>query len=264
MPEGHTIHRLARTLLRDLRGDALRASSPQGRAVELAAAIDDTRLEQTDAHGKHLLARFSSGDTVHVHLGLYGRVGRRRSPALEPRGLIRLRLEGERWTEDLSGPTACERLDPAQEAALLARLGPDPLRADADPERFAANLARRRIGIGAALLDQSVIAGVGNVYRAEALHALGMDPRRPARDLRAEEVDLLWATVARMLSDGVREGRIRTVERVPGRRLRRGEAVHVYRQSACRACGGPVERFEQAARTMYACAACQPPERMGA
>lgn len=259
MPEGHTIHRLARDHRRDLAGRPLAVSSPQGRASAAAAALDGSRIDGIDAHGKHLFYRFASGDTLHVHLGLYGRFRRKPSPPPEPRGLIRLRLVGEPWAADLSGPIACVLLEPPAEAVLLARLGPDPLRADGDPERFAFLLARRRIPIGAALLDQSVIAGIGNVYRAEVLHILGIDPRRSARDLPPHTVRGLWEETGRLLAAGVRAGRIVTRPKPPGvRRLRRGEALWVYGRSACGRCGGPVERFPLAARTMFSCPVCQP------
>lgn len=261
MPEGHTIHRLARDHKRDLGGRPLAVSSPQGRAAETAAALDGAAIDAVEAHGKHLLYRWSTGDTLHVHLGLYGTFRRLASPPPEPRGALRLRLEGEPFTADLRGPIACELLEPAREQLLVARLGPDPLRRDGDPERFAANLRRRSIPIGAALIDQAVIAGIGNVYRAEILLILGIDPRRPARDLDAAEARDVWDTAERLLTAGVKANRIVTRPRPPGRngRVGRRDAHYVYRREDCARCDGPVERYELAARTMYACPACQPP-----
>ncbi len=262
MPEGHTIHRLARDHARELAGRPLAVSSPQGRAAATAAALDGASIRRVEAYGKHLLYRWSTGDTLHVHLGLYGKFRRLASPPPEPRGALRLRLEGEPWTADLRGPIACELLDGAQEALLLARLGPDPLRRDGDPERFAANLRRRRIPIGAALMDQGVIAGIGNVYRAELLLLLGIDPLRPARELSDEEARALWDTSKRLLSAGVKANRIVTRPRRPGTkgRVPRSEAVHVYRRATCAQCDGPVAVYELAARTMHSCPTCQPPE----
>jgi formamidopyrimidine-DNA glycosylase len=238
MPEGHTIHRLARQHTRLLGGRTITAASPQGRAVEAAAEIDGRVLEAVDAHGKHLLYRFGPSCTLHVHLGLYGRF--RRVPVL--RGTPRLVL-GDGADPDvlvqLSGPTACELLAPPQEDRLLARLGPDPLRPDADPARVRAALGRRRIALGAALLDQSVVAGIGNAYRAEMLLEAGLDPFRPARSLSPEEFDRLWAVVAAQLRRGVRSGRITP------RRL--------YRRSRCGSCGGPVATAPLAGRTLYWC-----------
>lgn len=264
VPEGHTIHRLAREHRRRLTGGPLAVSSPQGRAAAAAAALDGGELLDVDAHGKHLLYRFAdrAGEprTLHVHLGLFGRFRPRRVPPPAPRGQVRLRLIGARHATDLSGSTACELIDPARERALLARLGPDPLRDDADPERFLAALARRRTPIAQALLDQAVIAGVGNVYRAEALHAERLDPHLPACELDARRARALWARIAAQLAGGVEDGRIITAPgaRERGRRVPRREATCVYRRAACLTCGGPVAREELAGRVLWWCPACQP------
>lgn len=268
MPEGHTIHRLARDHQKLLRGAPLRVTSPQGRATEAAAAVDGRALKRIDAYGKHLLYRFDGlpDAALHVHLGLFGRfVTRRKAPILEPRATTRLRFATADGglVVDLSGATASELLDPAQEDALLARLGSDPLRADGSADAFAAALARRRIPIAAALLDQRVIAGIGNVYRAEILHACRVDPYAPAREIDAETVRALWDTSVAMLREGVRLNRIVTTPpelAPPGKprsRLRRDERVVVYRRTTCLACGGPVTREELAARTLHWCPACQ-------
>lgn len=280
MPEGHTIHRLARDHVRDLAREPLEVSSPQGRAVEAARALDGRAIRKIDAYGKHLLYRFEDDLTLHVHLGLFGRYRRQHSPPEPPKGEKRLRMIGERWTVDLSGAVACELLEPDDEAKLLARLGPDPLRRDADPERFVAALRKRRIPIGAAIMDQAVIAGIGNVFRAEALHVDGMDPRLPARELGDERAMVLWATMAKMLADGVRERRIVTVrdehdKPVGSGRATKGEGpraradrvrhatVHVYRRTHCHDCGGPVETYPMAGRTVHACPVCQPEGSVG-
>lgn len=259
MPEGHTIHRLARNHLRELAHEPLAVSSPQGRAAETAALLDGSEIDHIDAYGKHLLYRFSTGDTLHIHLGLYGRFRKKASPAPEPRSPPRLRLAGPEWTYDLSGPTACELFDPVQEDRLLARLGPDPLRRDGDPERFAANLSRRRIPIGAALLDQAVIAGLGNVYRAELLLLARIDPHTPARDMRPAQVQELWDRSVTLLRAGVKANRIVTAPRRPGRkgRIPRSEATNVYRRQSCLQCGESVSVEELGARTLYWCPACQ-------
>jgi formamidopyrimidine-DNA glycosylase len=275
MPEGHTIHRLARDHVRDLAREPLRVSSPQGRAVETARALDGRSFAKIDAYGKHLLYRFEDDLTLHVHLGLFGRFRRQHSPPEEPKGEKRLRMIGERWTVDLSGAVACSLLQPDEEAKLLGRLGPDPLRRDADPERFVAALRKRRIPIGAAIMDQAVIAGIGNVFRAEALHVDGIDPRLPARELGDERAMVLWGTMAKMLADGVRERRIVTIrdehdKPVKAGRPTKGEGpraradrvrhrtVHVYRREHCHDCDGPVVSSKMAGRTVYECPICQP------
>jgi endonuclease VIII len=139
MPEGHLYHRLARNLSEFSEGE-LAAWSPQGRFAEGAARIDGTRLEVAEAHGKHLLMRFAGGRTVHVHLGMRGKLLGVADPSRPPRPQVRLRLAGATAAWDLIAPSACELLDEAGVAGLLARLGPDPLREDADPNRAWASL----------------------------------------------------------------------------------------------------------------------------
>lgn len=260
MPEGHTIHRLARDHRRWFAGEQLGADSPQGRAADVAGEIDGRVLEGTDAFGKHLFHRWEGGVSVHIHLGLFGKFRRWKNPPPEPRGAIRLRLHGETHTLSLSGPTACRLIDQEEEEKLLARLGPDPLRADADPELAWESLQRRRIPIAAALMDQAVIAGIGNVYRAEVLNVCRIDPHLPSRELERERFDELWRTVGQMLSDGVRERRIITRREghdVPMSRVKRAEALWVYRRERCARCGGPVAKEELQARNLWWCPACQ-------
>ena len=261
MPEGHTIHRAARKQREVLAGHRLGASSPQGRFADGAAALDGRLLRDIEAHGKHLLYRFEDDLVLHVHLGLFGRFFTHKGDLPAPRGAIRLRLVGPEAAIDLRGPTACELIDPEDEARLLGRLGPDPLRADADPDLVWAKVSRSRRPIGVLLMDQSVIAGVGNVYRAEALHVNGIHPERPGTSITRDQFDAIWNTCVRMLRDGVKSGRIITVSAEdagkPRSRLRRGERTYVYRQANCRSCGAQVASWDLAGRRAWACAACQ-------
>lgn len=129
MPEGHILHRLARGL-DELRGPPLRVSSPQGRFPG-AGLLDGSRLSTAEAYGKHLLLHFRPG-AVHVHLGMQGKF-LRLAPPPPPRPQVRLRLATAAVAWDLIAPARCELLDDGRVAALLAGLGPDPLRADAGP-----------------------------------------------------------------------------------------------------------------------------------
>jgi endonuclease-8 len=262
VPEGHTIHRLARDLAADLAGAPVRASSPQGRFTGGAAAIDGHVLERTDAHGKHLFLELDAALVVHVHLGLYGTFRRFPLPMPPPVGALRLRLEGEEAGWDLRGATACELLDPSGQAAIVARLGPDPIRRDADPERAWSALQRRRSTIGQALMDQSVLAGVGNVYRAEVLFAHGIHPLAAANEIERPVWDAMWAWLVAALRRGVRERRIVTVDPrevgKPRSRMTVAESRYVYKQPACLRCGTPVQRWDLAGRWAYACERCQP------
>lgn len=262
MPEGHTIHRHARLQMQELGGRELAVSSPQGWAEDAAAELDGRRLERIDAFGKHLLYRFEGALPLHIHLGLFGRFRTWKGEAPEPRDTTRLRLDGGESVIDLSGATASALISEEDEEKLLARLGPDPLRADVDSEGAWGVMQRRRIGIGAALLDQRVIAGIGNVYRAEILFACGIAPMTPARDLQRADFDCIWETTRMMMRDGERSGRIITVpkEEATGQRskLRGRDRVQVYRRETCRRCGGPVSSETVAARTMWWCPRDQP------
>lgn len=165
-----------------------------------------------------------------MHLGLFGRFREHRAPTPPPRLTARLRLEHAAAALDLSGPSACELIDPLGRERILARLGPDPLRADADPAAFAAALARRRLPVGAALLDQSLVAGLGNVYRAEVMFLCGIAPTREARSLSVAEAACLWHTMSRLLRDDERLGRIVTVdaaEPAPRRAARAGASARM-------------------------------------
>jgi endonuclease-8 len=262
MPEGHTIHRIAKDLRRDLAGRPVAASSPQGRFAAGAARLDGRVPVRFEAYGKHLFAHWDAGDVLHVHLGLYGKFRPAPVPPPPPVGQVRLRLVGSETAHDLSGPTACELVTPGDRERILGRLGPDPLRRDADPERAWARVSRSRAPIGVVVLDQAVFAGVGNVFRAEALYVLGIHPEREARSLSRAEFDALWEAIRRMMREALRSNRIVTID--PAEFGLRRAAIdpadgrYVYRQEACRRCGTPVRRWDLRGRWAYACQSCQP------
>lgn len=262
MPEGHTIHRLARDQNRDIAGARVAACSPQGRFEDGAAEIDGRVLDRVEAYGKHLFYWWRDAELVHVHLGLYGRFRRHKSPPPEPRGQVRWRVVGPEKSFDLIGPTACELIDEDGRRELIDRLGEDPLRDDADPERARKRILSSRAPIGALLLNQSVIAGVGNVFRADALHKVGIHPARLGKELTDDEFDELWSTLRSMLRTGVKYNRIITADAselgtTPGR-LKRGERLRIYKKELCPSCESPIRRWTLAARTVFACEECQP------
>ncbi|MEU8308097.1 DNA-formamidopyrimidine glycosylase family protein [Actinomadura sp. NPDC048955] len=269
MPEGHTIHRLAAEHLRMFGGLAVAASSPQGRFAEGARWLDGRVLSAADAHGKHLLLGFDDDRTLHVHLGIYGKYAFGEGPAPAPVGVVRLRLEGGGWYGDLRGPNTCELLEPGEVKLLRDRLGPDPLRGDADPEAAWRRVGRSRTPIAVLLMDQSVVAGPGNIYRAEVLFRQGIDPRLPGRLLGARRWAALWDDLVELMAAGVRAGRIDTVrpEHMPeamGRAPRvdgHGGEVYVYRRAGlpCLVCGTEVATVEVASRNLFWCPGCQPP-----
>lgn len=263
MPEGHTIHRIAKDHRPLLVGHVPEVSSPQGRFADGAACLDGMTVADIEAYGKHLFYRWDDGTVLHIHLGLFGKFRIRRGPEPPPPGgAVRLRMRTPVATLDLSGPTDCSLGDEVDRERIVARLGPDPLRADADPERFHRRVGRSRAPIGGLLLDQAVIAGVGNVYRAEALFVCGIDPERTGSSLGEDERQALWDTVAAMLRAGVKANRIVTVDRAelglpPGARHRRGETTYAYKRRVCLRCGSDIRWFPLANRPCYACPGCQ-------
>jgi endonuclease-8 len=257
MPEGHTIHRLARDLA-ELRGSVLHASSPQRRFADEAARIDGEHLELVDAVGKHLFLGFDSGDHVHVHLGMQGKWFRYADPATAPMKQVRLRLASEAVAWDLVAPSTCELLDDAGVRTITDRLGPDPLRPDADVSAVTAALASDQRAIGTVLLDQAVLSGVGNVFRNEALHVVGLDPHRASRSISAEQHCELWQVLQQMMTQAVVDGRIVTVDGPDRLSIPESEARRVYKQSHCRDCGTPVTTGTVGGRTAYWCPVEQP------
>jgi endonuclease-8 len=265
MPEGHTIHRIALDHTKLLVGQHVNASSPQGRFTD-AVLVDGQRLDAISAHGKHLWYEWSNGLLTHVHLGLFGKFRVSRHPDAEPpdpKGMVRMRLSTEAVTIDLAGPTDCSIGDESDRDVILRRLGPDPLRRDAKPQIAFDRIRKSKQPIGALLLDQSVICGVGNVYRAEALFVNGIHPSRAGRDLDHAELQALWSTTVAMLKQGVKDNRIITVDRreleLPkGRRIRRGEATYAYKRDRCLRCSTPISSVELAGRPCYFCPTCQP------
>ena len=169
----------------------------------------------------------------------------------------------DRSTIELTGPTACSIGTPEDRDAIVRRLGPDPLRADADPERFVARAGRSAKAIGALLLDQSVVAGIGNVYRAEILFVHGIHPARLGRECGRYVLRALWDTSATMLRAGVKANRIVTVTRDDigwprGRVIPRGEATYAYKRDVCVRCGDHIRTLQVANRTCYYCPTDQP------
>jgi endonuclease VIII len=250
VPEGHTLHRLAKDQRRDLRGHKVAVSSPQGRFAESAQLLDQHIVERVDAFGKHLFSRFDSGDVLHVHLGLIGKFRRQPSPPAAPVGIVRMRVEGPTSTWDLNGPTICRVIDLHEMERVIDTLGPDPLQRRAEPEPFIRAVQRSSKPIGALLLDQSVIAGIGNVFRAEVLFVHGIHPLTPGAALDRETLRAIWDTLSRWLRDGVRRNRIVTNTRA--------EPLHVYHHDVCGVCGSPLSTIDVGNRRIDLCPMCQP------
>ncbi len=269
MPEGNTLHRLAREHTRDFARRLVRVSSPQGRFAGEARRLDGRRFRAADAFGKHLFHLWDGGLIVHVHLGMAGEFYRFAGPAPEPRPSVRMRLSTEDVTTDLIGPPTCELIDEARRAGILARLGPDPLRRGADPATVFESLRKRPDRpIGDALLDQRVISGVGNIYRNEALFLAGLHPLGRSGRISPAQWLALWELIRNLMRRGVTRRRISTVDRGEAAHPASGRAgrdpFYVYQQQICRRCGNPIREIPLSGRRMFFCGKCQARRREAA
>lgn len=188
-----------------------------------------------------------------------------------PVGTVRLRLMNPHGVADLSGPNRCELLDWAQTRAIAARLGPDPLRPDAQFADFVARAGRRSKGIGEALMDQNVAAGVGNIYRAEALFAARLSPFVPAREVSERKLRRVWDWLVEYMARGVESGRVTTIGREDAAAFAASEAAagreaqavdrryYVYQRDGrpCVRCGATVRLAVVGGRKLYWCPRCQ-------
>ena len=263
MPEGHTLHRLARLHQQRFGGAPVSVSSPQGRFSQAAEAVDGRMLRKASAWGKHLFHEYEGGAIVHVHLGLYGTFTERPVPMPAPVGQVRMRMVGVEYGTDLRGPTVCEVVHRPDVDDIVAKLGPDPLRRAPDPSRAWTRIAKSRRPIGALLMDQSVIAGVGNVYRNELLYRHLIDPHRPGTHVSEAEFADAWTDLVKLMKVGVSRGKIVTVRRVddkgpPSYRPGRPRS-YVYRRAGdpCRVCGTTIRTEVMEGRNLFWCPSCQ-------
>jgi len=262
VPEGHTLHKAARKQAPLLVDKVARASSPQGRFLE-AAQLDRARVVSIEAVGKHLFYAFERrGITrwLHVHLGLAGRFTYHpttRTPAPAPLPSVRLRLAAEGTTLDLRGPLICELVTVERAAEIRDGLGPDPIRSRSVATKFAARVAHSKVPIGALIMDQRVLAGVGNVYRAELLYLARIDPRRPSRELTATEVQTLWDLARQLLRAGVTDGRIVTTKYGDVAPLHAKQRTYAYKQTVCARCRGLIWNVKLGGRPCFYCPTCQ-------
>jgi endonuclease-8 len=333
MPEGHSVHRIARQFDRNLVGHRVGASSPQGRFAEGAAVLDGRAATEVKAVGKQMFLAFDGDIWLRVHLGMYGawdfageiladptiasangRMGQTNQRGTDvdrildsagenslssigaPRrarvrvrmseqttglggdeaaetawpppvvGQVRLRLLTELTCADLRGPTACQLQTPDEMRATIAKLGPDPLVDDiaAGEERFTAVVRRKPTPIGLLLMDQSIVSGIGNVYRAEMLFRARLDPHTPGREVPEETVRGLWRDWVGLLAIGVETGQMMTMDDLDPDAWRRAMAHRddrhwVYHRAGlpCRVCGTAIVLEEMASRKLYWCPNCQ-------
>jgi len=335
MPEGHSVHRIARQFARNFVGRQVAASSPQGRFAEGAALLDGRTIAQAKAVGKQMFLEAEGDLWLRVHLGLYGAwdfageilvdptiaaangrmgqtnqrgtdldaalsgapvfdsagenslssIGAPRKTRVHVRmseqttgladedawpppvvGQVRLRLLTDSTCADLRGPTACVLQTPDEMLATIAKLGPDPLVGDPaeGEERFARAVRRKPTPIALLLMDQSVVSGIGNVYRAEMLFRARLNPHTPGRDVPEDVVRELWRDWARLLAIGVETGQMMTMDGLSPEQYRaamahRDDRHWVYHRAGlpCRVCGTEIALEEIGARKLYWCPSCQ-------
>lgn len=277
MPEGHTLHRLAGALDDAFGGSVPEVSSPQGRFADGAALLDGTVLERAWAHGKLLFVDFAQGRTLYVHLGLIGKwfvlpVAAEHAELGPPvTGAVRLRIADEHHVADLRGPMACQVVDEAEVDRLVARQGPDPLQPVGDlndPDAAYRAITRSGKTLAELLMDQTVLAGVGNIYRCEVLWRHRLHPLKPGRSLKRASWQLVWDDLVALMPWGVRTGSIITLDDVledVRAAWERGERPAVPREFAvyqrtgmpCLRCGSTVRTKVVAGRNLFWCGGCQ-------
>ncbi|MGV0794189.1 Fpg/Nei family DNA glycosylase [Mycolicibacterium sp. XJ1819] len=263
MPEGHTLHRLARLHHRRYARAPVTVSSPQGRFADGAAAVDGRILRKATAWGKHLFHHYEGGRVVHVHLGLYGTFTEMLIPMPPPVGQVRMRMIGAEYGTDLRGPMICRVIDEPEIADVVGGLGPDPLRRDADGTVAWNRIRKSRRPIGSLVMDQKVIAGVGNVYRNELLFRHAVDPYRPGTHVDEAEFDAMWADLVDLMKVGVRRGKIITIRPDDDHGLPAygpdRPRTYVYRRAGepCRICGTEVRTAVLEGRNLFWCPTCQ-------
>jgi len=216
VPEGHTLHRLAQSVDAAFAGTTPAVSSPQGPFAEGAALLDGRQVVEATAYGKHLFVEFDGEAWLNVHLGLIGKFSVDRitgyASVPPPWGAVRLRMVNQDYVADLRGAILCQVVTPDEAAATVARLGPDPLRSDADPERAWAKISRSGRTIAELLMDQAAVAGVGNVYRCEVLFRHRVSPFRPGREIRRRTWEAIWDDLVRLMPLGVAFNQILTMD----------------------------------------------------
>jgi endonuclease-8/formamidopyrimidine-DNA glycosylase len=184
----------------------------------------------------------------------------------DPVGAVRVRLLAPDVVADLRGPTKCEVLDASEVDAVIAKLGPDPLvdSPKKGSDRFFERVHKTKTKIGLLLMDQSVVSGIGNVYRAEMLFRARLNPHTPGNEVPEETVRALWRDWTKLLKSGVELGQMMTMDRLSkkayAQALRSRDDRHwVYHREGlpCRVCGTNILMEEAAGRKLYWCPVCQ-------
>ena len=258
MPEGHTIHRAAIDHHKVLAGDKLTIESPQGRFAEGARHLSGKLCIAVEAFGKHLIYRFEAGDSLHIHLGLFGKIRKHKLPLRQPRGAVRVRLISDSHAIDINGPSICEVLNIEELMKLAARVGPDVLRSDANPELAFKRIAKSKSSIGSLIMNQSVMAGIGNIYRTEILWRQAVHPETPGKNIDRQTFDRIWNDAKALLKLGVKHNAIITKRGASRSKSKHREDFNIFAKKACPDCRGEIRRLEINGRRAFACENCQP------
>lgn len=243
-------------------------------ARALKAALTGTKLVSVRRRGKYLLfeiqRRGTAPRTLVGHLGMTGRMYLlAQGAALPKHAAVVLDLGSEQFVFEDTRYFGRFTLD----TSVLGELGPEPLSAEFTADKLAGALARCAQPIKVKLLDQSLVAGIGNIYASEALFRAGLSPRVAAKRLKPEQVIRLWNAIRATLSEAIGFGSTVALnysgngERdglfyygaAPGGSQSYVERLLVYdrENQPCRNCGTPITRIVQAARSTFYCRSCQ-------
>lgn len=263
MPEGHSVHRSANDFKRLYVGEPVEIDSPQGRFSAQAKLISGRTLTKARAIGKQLFLEFDNKLTLRIHLGIYGKW--RSHPAgefPEVTGEVRARFSSSKAILELRGPTVCEVLEPKEVAEVEKRLGPDPLNPDPkgkQKSRFVEKVLGSKVSIGQLLMNQDVISGIGNVYRAELLFRAGISPLTAGHLVPRELIEGIWNDSVKLMKIGVKTSFMITRDELFAKRPSKAERNWVYKREGqpCRACESKISLEMMAARKLYWCPGCQ-------
>lgn len=265
MPEGHTVHRTANQFNRLFAGNKISVTSPQGRFRAGAQVLSGSTLSKARAIGKQLFLEFDNGYCLRIHLGIYGKwtfatFETKTPPA--PVGEVRARFIAGNQLGDLRGPTVCEVLNAEEVFAVERRLGPDPLHPDPKGvglQRFLDRVKTSKTAIGLLLMNQEVVSGIGNVYRAELLFRAGLNPHTPGNLVDQEKLIEIWHDARDLLKVGVKTGYMITRDELRGKNPSKEDRNFIYKREGlpCRRCGTNISIELMAGRKLYWCVGCQ-------
>ncbi len=294
MPEGNEVHRWADRHTAAFVGRKMHVEGPNGRFLD-AEVLDGRELKRVIAVGKHLGYDFGADRILHIHLGRFGDWTEGLMPLPEVKGMLRLRMwrmgakpakgavasaaTGKGYYRDdngrmnidpttvewaeLRGPTDCSVYTAERWEKLLARLGPDPLNND-KPDAAIAEILSSKMTIGQLLMEQDVLSGIGNIYRAELLFRARLSPFKQGAELDESTVRAIWKDSKPLLKAGMVDRRIVTTlsKDRPHKGFKpplREEVHYVYRRAGkpCWVCGTVVRKQDMVGRTLYWCPTCQ-------